>query len=231
MSESDDWGKVWERLLATSDVVVATRYVEDHYEIHAGGPQPKRISWARGFLAKYGSLTPGGPVEGDVSCDETTAVGPDGWIWPVKGDIRPGPCWNAVVGGRYHAGMDINSTKANNPAIAAANGVVVMTGRGSASGNYVIIKSNEGDIYYSYQHLESIAVTQDKPIAAGAVVGIIGKTGNVRLGPGNQGHLHFVTAKIQTLGEYSQSSQVGGSTTDPLNYLPKDAPDGYRCTK
>lgn len=48
---------VLDQLVKTTDVVAATRLIEDRYEIHAGGPQPARVRQARAWLDKLGSST------------------------------------------------------------------------------------------------------------------------------------------------------------------------------
>jgi murein DD-endopeptidase MepM/ murein hydrolase activator NlpD len=151
-----------------------------------------------------------------------------GWQWPVKGNIRNGNCWNVFVSGLgRHAGMDINSTVNGNEAIAAHGGTVVEIDRAGngAGGRYVIVKTDTSPaLYYSYQHLASIAVDEGEKVTAGQTkIGIIGVTGRVI--NGGPGHLHFVVAVAQTLGSYANNSQ----TRDPMKYLPEDAPDNYKC--
>lgn len=76
MTESPDWGAVWDKLLATTNYTEATRYVEDHYEVHAGGPQIKRVNDARDFLVKYGSdaTVPTQPFQ-TPDCDSSAGNG------------------------------------------------------------------------------------------------------------------------------------------------------------
>jgi murein DD-endopeptidase MepM/ murein hydrolase activator NlpD len=78
--------------------------------------------------------------------------------------------------------------------------------------------------------LASMAASSAKKgdqVVAGQQVGIIGTTGDA---PSNLGHLHMVVSVDGELGGYSAASQTTKNTRNPLDYLPKNAPNGYTCT-
>jgi murein DD-endopeptidase MepM/ murein hydrolase activator NlpD len=132
--------------------------------------------------------------------------------------------------------MDMNPAKAGTKALAAHDGEVVKADssysgpKADPQGRYVIIKTTGGGdtVYYAYEHLDSISVKEGDQVVGGKTpVGVIGLTGRLSAGPA--GHLHMVVAKTATLGGYSSSPQK--NTLDPMDYLPKPAPYGYKCTK
>jgi hypothetical protein len=155
------------------------------------------------------------------------------WHWPPDGEFHAGPCWNVRTSFGYHAGMDMNAAKANTKALAAHDGVVEkldLAGNGPG-GVWAIIKvSGTDNLYYAYEHMVSgsVQVKEGQSVVGGkTVIGAIGKTGRIRASA--PGHLHMVVAKTATLGSYSSSPQK--NTLDPMDYLPKPAPYGYKCTK
>jgi hypothetical protein len=177
------------------------------------------------------------PVASESAASNPSPVGTgDGqWHWPPKTSFNSGPCWNKYVAGRgYHAGMDMNSDTVGNIALAAHDGTVatIAENPNGPAGYYITIKTDgPNPVYYSYEHL-----AQQPKFAVGAhvvggqtEVGIIGKTGAIQ--GVKYGHLHMVVAVTNTLGQYSPASQVGSSTRDPMDYLPKPAPFGYVCEK
>lgn len=153
----------------------------------------------------------------------------DGWVWPAT-KIYQGPCWNTLVSGQYHAGMDMNTRSHGIKARAAHAGTVYRTGYDGAAGNYITVKvSNK--LYYSYEHLASRSrLNPGDSVVAGQDLGTIGQTGNVNLSS-SVGHLHMVVSVDGELGGYSSSPQTGSNTRDPLDYLPKSKPNGYSCSR
>ncbi|MCJ2081725.1 M23 family metallopeptidase [Methylobacterium sp. J-090] len=89
-------------------------------------------------------------------------------------------------GARMHAGMDFRSPPGT-PVRAAAGGRVVTAGPSGGYGNLVEIDHGH-DLVTRYGHLSAIQVAVDQPVAAGAVVGLVGSTGR-STGP----HLHYET--------------------------------------
>jgi len=120
-----------------------------------------------------------------------------GFVWPVDGVLTSayGPRW-----GSFHAGIDIGAP-GGAPIAAAAAGVVISAGWLGAYGNLVVI-DHGGGVVTAYAHQSRIAVADGQRVGRGEVVGYVGSTG-VSTGD----HLHFEV-------------RVGGSTRDPLGYLP-----------
>lgn len=147
-----------------------------------------------------------------------------GWSWPAQA-IYPGPCWNKYISGLgHHAGMDMNTRATGVSAVAAHSGTVYRKGYDGAAGNYVIVKV-KSDLYYVYEHLASISVSSGQSVTGGSTkIGVIGKTGRVY--DVQYGHLHMGISVDGGMGSYSNNS----NTRDPLDYLPKPAPNNYYCT-
>ena len=104
---------------------------------------------------------------------------------------------------RMHTGIDIAGSGINGtPAIAAADGVVIMAQRYGGYGNAVIIDHGSG-ITTLYAHGSRIKVSVGQKVTKGTAVLAIGSTGN-STGP----HLHFEIRK-------------NGAPTDPMPYLRK----------
>jgi murein DD-endopeptidase MepM/ murein hydrolase activator NlpD len=120
------------------------------------------------------------------------------WIMPANGFITNGfGLMRSINGGAYfpHTGTDIaNAT--GTPLAAAASGVVALARPLYLYGNAVVIDHGAG-VFSSYNHLDSIAVTEGQPITIGDLVGFMGETGFVS-GP----HLHW-------------EAIIGGVRTDP----------------
>lgn len=90
--------------------------------------------------------------------------------------------------GRTHKGIDIVAYEGScfrDPAVAAANGVVIKAEYYGGYGNCVVIDHGNGITSY-YAHFDKICVKAGDKVSAGDVVGLIGSTGN---STGN--HLHF----------------------------------------
>jgi len=121
------------------------------------------------------------------------------WIMPL-----PGPISNAfglqrsINGGAYypHSGTDIIADKGT-PVAAAATGTVVLARQMYLYGNAVVVDHGAG-VFSSYNHLDSIAVTEGQSVTIGDLIGFIGETGFVS-GP----HLHW-------------EAIIGGVRTDPV---------------
>ncbi|HET8606595.1 MAG TPA: peptidoglycan DD-metalloendopeptidase family protein [Gaiellaceae bacterium] len=116
--------------------------------------------------------------------------------WPV--DARLGDGF-APRGDRFHAGIDLLAP-AGTPVEAAAPGRVVWSGGRDGWGLLVTI-ADGGGIRTLYAHLETVRVRLGERVAAGAVVGRVGATGDAT-GP----HLHFEV-------------RVRGAAVDPLPLL------------
>ena len=157
---------------------------------------------------------------GEISKDITNN-GKMQWPFPYKGCYITSSYgeYNAIRGGRAHAGIDISiADKSKNYSIyAALDGVIVDYGFHSSMGNYVVIVHG----YYAptgkyikttYMHMKSGsftgAVVSNAKIKAGTAIGVMGSTGNSS-GP----HLHF------QVNEFTNSSMTNSNTVNPLKYV------------
>lgn len=119
-----------------------------------------------------------------------------------------------VPGGRFvrglsrtHFGMDI-SQGYGSPVVAAADGVVVLTGwRNNCGGNQIVI-AHGSNLYTGYYHLSGIVVSSGQKVTRGTRIGRIGQTG-CATGP----HLHFSASRGYPLAR-------GSVFYDPARFLP-----------
>jgi murein DD-endopeptidase MepM/ murein hydrolase activator NlpD len=111
---------------------------------------------------------------------------------PVQAEIgdRHGP-----RGARMHAGIDLLAG-AVTPVTAARAGRVVVAGAVDRWGLFVVIDHGDG-LQTGYAHLARILVRTGTAVAAGALIGRVGATGNAT-GP----HLHF---EVRVRGAYTTS--------------------------
>jgi len=84
---------------------------------------------------------------------------------------------------------------------AVESGIVMHSGFDTKFGNLVIIKSNEGDIFTAYAHMNDLNLTNGEAISVGQVIGHVGQTGKV-----TSPQLHFAVRK-------------GKIPIDPVAYL------------
>ena len=147
----------------------------------------------------------GGSSDDDNSSNKNSS---SGMIWPVPGFTHI----SSYYGMRFHpihkrnkmhTGIDISGggrNIRNQPAVAAADGVVILAQYYGGYGNTVIIDHGDG-IATLYAHGNSISVSVGQTVKQGDTVLKIGTTGT---STGN--HLHFEVRK-------------NGSHTNPLNYV------------
>lgn len=92
-------------------------------------------------------------------------------------------------GHRRHEGIDIFARRGT-PVVAAAAGEVVRIGTADRLGGNTVWVAGEGARLYYYAHLQRFArgLHVGERVAAGAVLGYVGNTGNARHTPP---HLHF----------------------------------------
>jgi peptidoglycan hydrolase-like protein with peptidoglycan-binding domain len=120
--------------------------------------------------------------------------------WPLDAPLGDG---FGPRGDRFHAGIDLVAPTGT-PVRAAAAGRVVWSGPRDGWGLLVTI-ADGGGIRTLYAHLETASVRLGERVAAGAVVGRVGATGDAT-GP----HLHFEV-------------RVHGAAVDPLSLLGSSA--------
>ena len=102
-------------------------------------------------------------------------------------------------GGRQHHGVDLKGP-VGTPIYAAADGVVVFSGRSGTFGNVVKISHGNG-LETWYAHNESNLVSVGDVVTQGQQIANIGATGNA-----TTSHLHFEV-------------RINGASKNPMNYL------------
>lgn len=116
------------------------------------------------------------------------------WAWSADYGVA-GPMWASG----HHTGQDFSAT-AGTPILAAAAGIVVSVGDGGPYGNLTQIQHPDG-VQTWYAHQSEIRVKVGDRVRPGAVIGLVGSTGN-STGP----HLHFEV-------------RIGNALVDPRAWL------------
>ena len=120
------------------------------------------------------------------------------FIWPVKGKLISK--YGKSSDGFFNDGININS-KLNQKVGASNDGVVIYSGNEIPGyGNLVLIKHSQNWIT-AYAHLGEVSIEKGDKVKKGQIIGLVGKTGNVR-----KPQLHFEIRK-------------GKDAVNPLNYL------------
>jgi murein DD-endopeptidase MepM/ murein hydrolase activator NlpD len=126
------------------------------------------------------------------------AVAPVELLIPVSG-VTPEQLIDTFTqtregGARVHDAIDILAPRGT-PVVAAAAGKVEKLFLSKPGGNTVYMRSRDGSLIYYYAHLDSYAagLAEGQDLAAGALLGLVGSTGNAN--PAAP-HLHF--AVMQT---------------------------------
>ena len=102
--------------------------------------------------------------------------------------------------GYFNDGININS-KLNQEVRASNDGVIIYSGNEIPGyGNLVLIKHSHNWIT-AYAHLGSVSIERGEKVNRGQIIGLVGKTGNVR-----KPQLHFEIRK-------------GKEAVNPLNHL------------
>lgn len=126
-----------------------------------------------------------------------TVAGTAQFIWPMPGFTMIS-CYYGEDG---HRGIDITGNGINGKSIVAADsGTVAFAGEMDSYGNVVFIDHGNGYIT-CYAHMLSIGVREGDTVMQGAVIGLVGSTGNSS-GP----HLHFEV-------------RYDGENTNPFDYF------------
>lgn len=123
--------------------------------------------------------------------------------WPLPGYRRI----SSPYGYRYHPILKVNKlhtgidipAPSGTPIVASKDGTVIASSFMRGYGNCVMI--DHGDMVTVYAHCSSRIVNSGQSVQAGQTIAYVGSTG-MSTGP----HLHFEV-------------RVGGSTTNPLNYV------------
>lgn len=131
------------------------------------------------------------------------SVGAGGFAMPVDGRVSSkfGPRIDPVTkkSGDFHRGIDIMAP-IGEPIKSAKAGEIYENSANKWWGNYIIVKHSE-NLFTYYCHQSRTASRKGQRVAAGELIGYVGKTGKAT-GP----HLHFEV-------------RVGKDPKDPLQYL------------
>ncbi len=164
--------------------------------------EAKQREW-EAYMATYVPPTQAPTVGGNTSSTgntgntgntggNTSSGGGGGWVWPTSArtisspfGYRQAPTSGAST---YHQGIDIDGNTGD-AVWAAKAGVVIVSGWGSAAGNWVKIDHRDG-FTSIYMHLNTRSVSVGQMVSAGQVIGTMGSTG-VSTGD----HLHFGITK------------------------------------
>ena len=117
--------------------------------------------------------------------------------WPVSGKVSSG---FGGRGGRWHNGIDILAPEGT-PVLAAEAGIVLYAGDGLRGFGNAAVLDHGGGAETLYGHLKEIHVKSGDAVAAGTVIGAVGRTGNA-----TTSHLHF-------------ELRMGGRSVDPAIYM------------
>ncbi len=137
--------------------------------------------------------------------------------WPLTSPFGP-------RGEGFHAGADFGAPSGT-PLLNVAAGKVVAAHRvdDGAAGLHVVVAGTGvwGDLAWSYSHLSRVDVEIGAALAAGARVGLSGRSGRVRSAlpedaPDRGAHLHFAVMRRLPGGTVSVKNAI-----DPLPFLPR----------
>lgn len=114
--------------------------------------------------------------------------------WPVEGKVsalfgEKGTLWLSGI----HSGLDIVN-KTGTKILAAQSGLVTYAGEDSYYGKIVRIDDLNSGVATIYAHLENILVSKNTFVKSGAIIGLMGQSGNT-----TGVHLHFEVIKDQEL--------------------------------
>lgn len=128
----------------------------------------------------------------------------DGYIWPSNNSHRISDSYGWRIcpfhGREFHNGIDIDARRGTD-VLASSSGTVIQSGWNGGYGISVMISHPDG-ITTLYAHMSTTYMSVGQKVSKGQTVGLVGNTGN-----SNGAHIHFTMYK-------------GGSTVNPLDYLP-----------
>ena len=136
-----------------------------------------------------------------------------GYVFPVYGPSSFTDTFGAFrgdVSGGWHHGDDIFAPLGA-PILAVASGTVFSVGWNEVGGNRLWLRDGQGNLFY-YAHLSAFSplAVNGNHVAAGAVLGFVGNTGDAQATPY---HLHFEIHPVSLLG-------LGyDGAVDPTSYL------------
>lgn len=182
----------YDKLYDDVQMEVVKREATDVYTASGGGQAGKVASLRYlGEVFGYDTGPKGAAPKGSVP-----------FTMPVQGPVSSK--FGAARASGAHGGMDI-AVPVGTPITVAGPGVVIGVGEDEASGKFVRVRHADGTIT-SYAHLSAQDVKRGDALAAGAVLGKSGNTGN-STGP----HLHF------------RVRDANGKVIDPESIIGKEA--------
>jgi hypothetical protein len=144
--------------------------------------------------------------------DVSAPLSPEGYVFPVFGDVGFGNSWHAprATTGK-HIGTDIFAPLGA-PILAVADGTLFSVGWNRLGGWRVWLRDRQGNQFY-YAHLAAFAlgVRDGLEVRAGQVIGFNGNTGDAQ---GTPFHLHF---EIHPVGLLPLGYE--GGAVNPYPYL------------
>lgn len=137
-------------------------------------PEETVQAWRRPspVLEPHSTAVPAGAMRSTVAPSASSR----GMRWPVQGPILSS--FGPKGSGMSNDGVNIGAPKGA-PVVAAASGSVVYAGNEMKGfGNLVLIR-HDNDLVTAYAHLGRVLVKKHQDVAQGAMIGTVGKTGNV----------------------------------------------------
>ncbi len=143
----DGHAGVMDQFLATTNVRDATKFIEDHYEVHAGGPQEARVTHAEIYNTQYSSNAP----TASTSAGACSTNGQDGpYVLPMSREIYDANPGTWLDGHHDYAASDIGV--ANGAEVYSMSaGVITLTNPGGNCGRGMHIDAGDG-IKFIYCH-------------------------------------------------------------------------------
>lgn len=142
-----------------------------------------------------------------VFCDKKPLISPirhEGGALPIRNDLYGDGYFKASRRGmRFHKGVDITAPLYSE-VVASKGGRAKVEFQKNGMGKYILIK-HPGDYETLYGHLSEFCIEDNQRVRQGAVIGLVGRTGNAKNG-NIKPHLHF---EIRKKTEY----------VDPLLYI------------
>ena len=169
----------------------------------AGKPKPKPPRAVPGI---------GGPIFKTPPQDISAPLSPDGFVFPVYGDVSFGDTWHAprATTGR-HLGTDVFAPLGA-PILAVTDGIVFSVGWNRVGGWRLWLRDRQGNQFY-YAHLAAYSplARDGAEVKAGQVLGFNGNSGDAERTPF---HLHF---EIHPVGLLPLGYEEGA--VNPYDYL------------